>query len=140
MTLRFSNQMEKFPKFPDAPELAVQLRTYSVKRWPTMNHEWRKAKLASMLRMKARRLASYWYAEETLSPRVDEVEAILTLLDTPTEDLVRANDQAFRELQERVARLESLLDASGALGTGGTVVRAGETTDGGRRGDEPHAA
>ena len=132
--------MEKFSKFPDRPELAVQLRTYSVKRWPTMNHEWRKAKLASMLRMKARRLASYWYAEETLSPRVDEVEAILALLQMPTEDLERANVEAFRELQERVARLERLLAEAGAHGVDGSLAGASETTDGGRRGDEPHAA
>ncbi len=113
--------MEKFYKFPDPPELAVQLRTYSVQRWPTMNHEWRKNKLASILRMKARRLASYWYAEESLSPRVDELEAILALLKLPEEVIERENLNELQALKERVARLEALLAQAGALDLGEQV-------------------
>ncbi len=60
--------------------LATDLRDYAVRRWPSMNHEWRKARLANILGMRLRRLRSYWDAEETMSPRLDEVEAIEALI------------------------------------------------------------
>lgn len=83
--------------------LASDLRTYAVRRWPDMNHEWRKAKLASLLGMKVRRVRSFWDAEETLSPRVAEVEAINNLLGQKEETY----DEADRALAARIADLEA---------------------------------
>ena len=82
--------------------LANDLRTYAVKRWPTMNHEWRKAKLASMLNMKVRRVRSYWDAEENMSPRLSEVEAIKALIKSK-----EAADDADDALARRIADLEA---------------------------------
>ena len=86
--------------------LADDLRAYAVKRWPTMNHEWRKAKLASLLNMRVRRVRSYWDGEDTLSPRQSEVDAIKSLIGAKEE---KAREEADRALAERVAELETQL-------------------------------
>ena len=115
MDRRDANQLSKFAKVERevTTALADDLRTYAVKRWPTMNHEWRKAKLASLLGMKVRRVRSYWDAEETLSPRQSEVDAIAELIGLES-NIEEANRDAFAALQERIARLEAIILAQEA--------------------------
>ncbi len=84
--------------------LADDLRTYALKRWPTMNHEWRKARLASLLGMKVRRVRSYWDAEETLSPRQSEVDAIKALIGQEEVDDATVKTR-IAELEAQVAFL-----------------------------------
>lgn len=104
MDRRDANQLSKFAEVERevTAALADDLRTYAVKRWPTMNHEWRKAKLAAMLGMKVRRVRSYWDAEETLSPRLSEVERIKALLGQKEEA-----DAADIALAKRISELEA---------------------------------
>lgn len=101
MDRRDANQLSKFAKVERevTAALADDLRTYAVKRWPTMNHEWRKAKLASLLGMRVRRVRSYWDAEETLSPREAEVAAIKTLIGQEDTDAAFADRIADLEAQ-----------------------------------------
>lgn len=124
MHRRDANQLSKFAKKERdvTAALADDLRAYAVKRWPTMNHEWRKAKIASLLNMKVRRVRSYWDGEESLSPRQQEVEAIKSLIGAEEE---KAREEADRALAKRVAELEAQLAfvmaalASDTMATGG---------------------
>lgn len=104
MDRRDANQLETFAKVEREviTALADDLRTYAVRRWPEMNHEWRKAKIASLLGMKARRVRSYWDAEETLSPRLSEVERIKALIGQK-----EAADAADIALAKRISELEA---------------------------------
>ncbi len=145
MHRRDANQLSKFAKKERdvTAALADDLRAYAVKRWPTMNHEWRKAKLASLLNMKVRRVRSYWDAEETLSPRQQEVDAIKSLIGAEEE---KARVEADRALAKRVAELEAQLAfvmaslASDQVAASGTAPwgqgKAGNRSNGGasRRG------
>lgn len=86
-------------------EVAADLRIYAGQRWPTMNHKWRKARLASLLGMNERRVKSIYEAEQTARLRVDE-EARIKALIGAKEDASAAADRA---LAERVAELEAQL-------------------------------
>lgn len=109
--------------------LANDLRTYAVKRWPTMNHEWRKAKLASMLNMKVRRVRSYWDAEENMSPRLDEVEAIKALIKSK-----EAAHDADEALAKRIADLEAQVAILAATIAGEALASSGPKTHQSRNG------
>lgn len=127
MHRRDANQLSKFAKKERAvtAALADDLRAYAVKRWPTMNHEWRKAKLASLLNMRLRRVRSFWDAEETLSPRQFEVDAINSLIGAE-EEIARV--EADRALAERVAELEAQLAVVMAALAGDQVEASGGAT------------
>jgi hypothetical protein len=105
--------------------LAQDLRTYAVKRWPTMNHEWRKAKLASMLGMKVRRVRSYWDAEENMSPRLSEVEAIQALIGKHQEEADAALADRIAELEAQVAFLTAAINRDQMASTGAASHQAG---------------
>lgn len=85
--------------------LATDLRIYAGRRWPEMNHKWRKARLASLLGMSERRVRSIYEAEETARLRVDE-EARINALIRAKED---AHEETDRALANRVAELETQL-------------------------------
>lgn len=116
MDQRDANQLSKFAKVERevTAALAEDLRVYAVKRWPTMNHEWRKERLASILGMRVRRVRSFWDGEETLSPRQSEVDAITALIGAEEREIEEANRDAFAALQTRIARLEAIILAQEA--------------------------
>ena len=114
--------------------VATDLRIYAGRRWPTMNHKWRKARLASLLGMNERRVKSIYEAEETARLRVDEEARINALIHADSE-IEEANRDDFKALQERVARLEALLAASVAQQDHASVARRGEGSLGRRAGD-----
>lgn len=96
-----------------AADLSTDLRIYAVQKWPTMNHKWRKAKLASMLGMNARRMKSLYEAENTARLRADEETKIIALLGQKQQVNNEASDRA---LAQRVAELEAqLADVVAAL-------------------------
>lgn len=92
-------------------EVASDLRIYAGQRWPTMNHKWRKARLASLLGMNERRVKSIYEAEQTARLRVDEEARIKALLGQK-EEASAASDRAFAE---RIAALEAELAGVRAL-------------------------
>lgn len=141
MQQRDANQLSKFAKVERevTTALAEDLRTYAVKRWPTMNHEWRKAKLASMLGMRLRRVRSYWDAEEHLSPRQSEVDAIEALIGAKESKIEEANRDAFATLQERIARLEAIILAGKTQPDDSAVAAPGQRNFGRRRDDVPRS-
>lgn len=83
--------------------LADDLREFAGRKWPTMNHKWRKARLASLLGMSDRRVKSIYEAEETARLRADEKAKITALIGQKEE----ANVEADRALAERLAELEA---------------------------------
>lgn len=83
--------------------VATDLRIYAGRRWPTMNHKWRKARLASLLGMNERRVKSIYEAEETARLRVDEEARIKALIGQEEE----ANAAADSALAKRIADLET---------------------------------
>lgn len=86
--------------------LANDLRVYAGTRWPTMNHKWRKARLASLLGMNERRVKSLYEAEETARVREDEAARIKTLISAKEE---AASAEADKALEARIADLETQL-------------------------------
>lgn len=84
--------------------VATDLRIYAGRRWPTMNHKWRKARLASLLGMNERRVKSIYEAEDTARLRADEEARITALIEGD-----RANAEADSALAARVADLEAQL-------------------------------
>lgn len=78
--------------------ISGDLRTYAVRRWPTANHKFRKARLADLLGMTERRVRSFWEATHDMSPRAEEVEAIKALI---------GQEEADAALAERIAELEA---------------------------------
>jgi hypothetical protein len=84
-------------------EVAADLRSYAGHRWPTMNHKWRKARLASLLGMNERRVKSIYEAEQTARLRVDEEARIKALLGQKEE----ADAVADEALANRIAELEA---------------------------------
>lgn len=124
-----ANQMETFAKVERevTTALANDLRTYAVRRWPEMNHEWRKAKIASLLGMKVRRVRSYWDAEETLSPRLSEVERIKALIGQK-----EAADAADIALAKRISELEAQVAFLVAALASDEVAAKGASTNGAR--------
>lgn len=83
-------------------EVAADLRFYAGQRWPTMNHKWRKARLASLLGMNERRVKSIYEAEQTARLRADEEARIKALLGQKEEA-----DVADQAISERIAELEA---------------------------------
>lgn len=90
--------------------LADDLRDYAVKRWPTANHKFRKARLADLLGMTERRVRSFWEANREMSPRAEEVAAIKALIGEKEK-----TDDADRSLAQRLARVEAELAEVHAL-------------------------
>lgn len=82
--------------------IATDLRVYAGIRWPTMNHKWRKARLASLLGMNERRVKSIYEAEHTARLRADEEARIKALLGQ--KEAADVEDQA---IAERIADLEA---------------------------------
>ena len=100
--------------------VATDLRIYAGRRWPTMNHKWRKARLASLLGMNERRVKSIYEAEQTARLRSDEEAKIKALLGQKEEA-----DAADIALAERIAHLEAQVAAMAALLAGEEVARHG---------------
>jgi hypothetical protein len=92
-------------------DVATDLRVYAGQRWPTMNHKWRKARLASLLGMNERRVKSIYEAEQTARLRADEEVRIKALIGRK-EEANAASDRAFAE---RIAALEAELAGVRAL-------------------------
>lgn len=84
-----------------AHAIATGLREYSVRRWPTANHKFRKSRLADLLGFTERRVRSFWEAKAA-SPRDDEIDAIKALIGQEEES--HAADEA---LSARIAELEA---------------------------------
>jgi len=106
-------------------EVATDLRHYAGRRWPTMNHKWRKARLASLLGMNERRVKSIYEAEQTARLRVDEEARIKALIGEKEEaDAVEDTALAARisELEAQVAFLVSAL-AGDELAAGRETAR-----------------
>lgn len=99
--------------------VATDLRIYAGRRWPTMNHKWRKARLAALLGMNERRVKSIYEAEETARLRVDEEVKIKALLGQKEEA-----DAADTALAERIAHLEAQVATLAALLAGDEVAAA----------------
>lgn len=90
--------------------LADDLRDYAVRRWPTANHKFRKARLADLLGMTERRVRSFWEANREMSPRAEEVAAIKALIGEKEKA-----DDADRTLAQRLADVEAELTEVRAL-------------------------
>lgn len=90
-----------------ADAIATDLRKYAVKRWPTANHKFRKARLADLLGFSERRVRSFWEAKAA-SPRDDEVDAINALVGQEGEEDA-ALSQRIAELEAQVAFLVETL-------------------------------
>lgn len=82
--------------------LANDLRIFAGRKWPTMNHKWRKARLASVLGMSERRVKSIYEAEATARLRADEEARIKALIGQK-----EAADAADIALAERISELEA---------------------------------
>lgn len=91
--------------------LATDLRVFAGQKWPTMNHKWRKARLASLLGMNERRVKSIYESEQSARLRADEEAAIKALIGKKEEadaaDIALA--QRITELEAQVAFLVSAL-------------------------------
>ncbi len=84
-----------------ATAIATDLRTYAVKRWPTANHKFRKARLADLLGFSERRVRSFWEGNAA-SPRDDEVDAIKALVGQKED----AHAGAYEAMAARLAAME----------------------------------
>jgi hypothetical protein len=85
-----------------ANAIASDLRAYAVRRWPTANHKFRKARLADLLGFSERRVRSFWEATAA-SPRDDEVDAINALLGQKE----GADEGAYEAMAARLAAMEA---------------------------------
>lgn len=107
--------------------LATDLRVFAGQKWPTMNHKWRKARLASLLGMTERRVKSIYEAEETARLRADE-EARIKALIGQKEEADDALSERIASLEAQVAALlaalasDTLAAKSGALRPQGTIA------------------
>jgi hypothetical protein len=90
--------------------VATDLRIYAGQRWPTMNHKWRKARLASLLGMNERRVKSIYEAEHTARLRADEEARIKALIGQKEEA-----DAADIALAKRIADLEAQVATLAAI-------------------------
>ncbi|WMT90116.1 hypothetical protein [Pelagibacterium sp. H642] len=119
-----ASEDKKLGNFPKSKEgemsiatLSLELRTYGRRRWPLTTDEFRKSRLADLLKMSARRMKSYWDAEQTAVPRGAEIERIRALIGNPkapTHDHIeadRALEARLAQLEEELAELRSLLVA-----------------------------
>lgn len=103
-------------------EVAADLRSYAGHRWPTMNHKWRKARLASLLGMNERRVKSIYEAEHTARLRADEEARIKALIGQKEEA-----DAADIALAKRIADLEAQVATLAALLARDTLEAEGHT-------------
>jgi hypothetical protein len=128
--------------------LADDLREFAGRKWPTMNHKWRKARLASLLGLSERRVKSIYEAEQTARLRADEKAKITALIGRKEE--ADAHEQADRALAERLAELEAQVAflvealASEALAAegraaGGAVRPHSRQSSSAARGSEAHS-
>lgn len=101
-------------------EVATDLRIYAGQRWPTMNHKWRKARLASLLGMNERRVKSIYEAEQTARLRVDEEARIKALIGQREKA-----DAADIALAKRIADLEAQVATLAALLARDTLAAEG---------------
>jgi hypothetical protein len=104
--------------------LATDLRVFAGQKWPTMNHKWRKARLASLLGMTERRVKSIYEAEETARLRADE-EARIKALIGQKEEADEALSHRIAELEAQVAFLVEALARDEMAGTGAASRRKG---------------
>jgi hypothetical protein len=100
--------------------VATDLRIYAGQRWPTMNHKWRKARLASLLGMNERRVKSIYEAEQTARLRVDEEARIKALIGQREKA-----DAADEALAKRIADLEAQVATLAALLASDTLAAEG---------------
>ncbi len=115
--------------------LSHNLREFAGQKWPTMNHKWRKAKLASMLRMSERRVRSIYEADPAARIRADEAERIAALVQQgEAEDA--ALSTRIAELEAQVTRLVEAL-ASDEMAGSGLAPRLPGRTAFDRRGPSP---
>lgn len=84
--------------------LANDLRIFAGQKWPTMNHKWRKARLAGLLGMSERRVKSIYEAEETARLRADEEARIKALIGQEEVDDATVTTR-IAELEAQVAFL-----------------------------------
>lgn len=110
------------------------LRSYAADQWPLMNHKGRLAKLCRLLPWTNRRVRAVYNAEQGVSLRADEQEAVQRL--TSTEE---ANRDDFQALQARIARLEAALFQTDAEFHQPQMAALREVTDDGRGGHVPRA-
>ena len=111
-----------------ATAISSDLRAYAVKRWPTANHKFRKARLADLLGLSERRVRSYWEAKAA-APRDEEIGAITALIGRKEE--ADAHAEADRALAERLAELEAqvafLVQALARETLAGQSINPGQT-------------
>jgi hypothetical protein len=100
--------------------LANDLRVFAGRKWPTMNHKWRKARLASLLGMSERRVKSLYEAEETARIRADEEVRIKALIGREEE-----GHEADEALSTRIADLEAQVAFLVATLVGDEMAAAG---------------
>lgn len=103
--------------------LANDLRVFAGQKWPTMNHKWRKNKLASMLRMSERRVKSIYEADPAARVRADEAERIRALINQEEADAALADRIA--ELEAQVAFLTAAINREQMAATGAASHEAG---------------
>lgn len=105
--------------------LANDLRVFAGRKWPTMNHKWRKARLASLLGMSERRVKSLYEAEETARIRADEEARIKALIGQEEEshDADEALSTRIAELEAQVAFLVATLAGDEMAATGASAGR-----------------
>lgn len=139
--------MGSYPKSAEGDlteALAVELKTFARTKWPLTTDEWRKDKLASMLRMGRRRIKSLYEGERTARPRFEEVEKIRALIGAEEKAYAETNAQADRALEARIAELETQLaevrallvaDAMADEGASASVERRSPRTHGRRASD-----
>lgn len=115
--------------------LSTDLKTFARRKWPLTTDEWRKDKLASMLRMGRRRIKSLYEGERTARPRFDEVEKIKALIGQE-----RPHDDApeDRALAARIAALEAQLAEVRALLAQDELAEAGQWAREDRRNPSRH--
>lgn len=113
--------------------VATDLRIYAGRRWPTMNHKWRKARLASLLGMNERRVKSIYEAEDTARLRADEEARIKALISAQEGE---ANAEAYRAMEARFAAMEAELAELRAAVAAASLAGEGAPSSGSRRRDD----
>lgn len=85
----------------------IDLRSFAATKWPALNHKGRLRELARLLPVwTARRVRSVYNGEFGVALRADEradIEAI-----TGEADAVRRSQEAYRDLEARIASLEAI--------------------------------
>ncbi|MEQ9634628.1 MAG: hypothetical protein RLW68_00940 [Devosia marina] len=103
--------------------ISNDLRVFAGQKWPTMNHKWRKNKLASMLRMSERRVKSLYEADPAARVRADEADRIRALINQEEADAALADRIA--ELEAQVAFLTAAINRDQMASTGAASHQAG---------------